>query len=158
MAGRSAAAASGTENVAGAVAFATALRLAESERADAATRVATLAAHLTQRITGEVDGATLTGDPVERLPGTVSFVFPGTSGEAVLLELERDGVICSSGSACAAGSDEPSHVLTAIGIPGGLAQTAVRFTLGAETTADEIDEAASSVVRAVSAVRGIVAP
>ena len=72
--------------------------------------------------------------PCDRLPGTVSFVFPGTSGEAVLLELERDGVICSSGSACAAGSDEPSHVLTAIGVPAELAQTAVRFTLGAETT------------------------
>ena len=70
------------------------------------------------RVTSSVPGALLTGDPVQRLPGTVSFVFPGTSGEAVLLELERDGVICSSGSACAAGSDEPSHVLTAIGIPG----------------------------------------
>jgi cysteine desulfurase len=74
----------------------------------------------------------------------------------VLLELERDGVICSSGSACAAGSDEPSHVLTAIGIPGELAQTAVRFTLGAETTELEIADAAASVIRAVSAVRGIV--
>ena len=67
----------------------------------------------------------------------VSFVFPGTSGEAVLLELERQGVVCSSGSACAAGSDEPSHVLTAIGVPAEVAQTAVRFTLGAETTADD---------------------
>ena len=148
---------SGTENVAGAVAFATALRLAEHERADAATRAAALGARLTQLVTSGVPGAVLTGDPVDRLPGTVSFVFPGTSGEAVLLELERDGVVCSSGSACAAGSDEPSHVLTAIGIPAELAQTAVRFTLGAETTADEIDEAGASVARAVSAVRGIVA-
>ena len=148
---------SGTENVAGAVAFATALRLAEDERADAATRVTALGERLTQLITSGVPRATLTGDPVDRLPGTVSFVFPGTSGEAVLLELERDGVLCSSGSACAAGSDEPSHVLTAIGIPAELAQTAVRFTLGAETTADEIDAAGASVARAVSAVRGIVA-
>ncbi|RXZ67478.1 cysteine desulfurase family protein [Agromyces albus] len=148
---------SGTENVAGAVAFATALRLAEEERADAATRVGSLGAALTTAVTSSVPGARLTGDPVQRLPGTVSFVFPGTSGEAVLLELERDGVICSSGSACAAGSDEPSHVLTAIGIPGELAQTAVRFTLGAETTELEVADAAASVYRAVSAVRGIVA-
>ncbi|MBT2498874.1 cysteine desulfurase [Agromyces sp. ISL-38] len=147
---------SGTENVAGAVAFATALRLAEEERADAAPRVAALGAALAAAVTSSVPGARLTGDPMHRLPGTVSFVFPGTSGEAVLLELERDGVICSSGSACAAGSDEPSHVLTAIGIPGELAQTAVRFTLGAETTEIEIADAATSVTRAVSAVRGIV--
>lgn len=146
---------SGTENVAGAVAFATALRLAEAERADAAPRVAALGADLAARVIDTVPGARLTGDPVRRLPGTVSFVFPGTSGEAVLLELERDGVICSSGSACAAGSDEPSHVLIAIGVPADLAQTAVRFTLGAETTADEITDAAASVARAVSAVHGI---
>lgn len=149
---------SGTENVAGAVAFATALRLAEAERADDATRVGTLAAELVARVTADVPWAQLTGDPVRRLPGTVSFVFPGTSGEAVLLELERQGVICSSGSACAAGSDEPSHVLTAIGVPAEVAQTAVRFTLGTETTAEEIHEAAASVARAVSVVRAIVAP
>ena len=149
---------SGTENVAGAVAFATALRLAEQERADAATRVGALGAELATRVTAEVPGAVLTGHATRRLPGTVSFVFPGTSGEAVLLELEREGVICSSGSACAAGSDEPSHVLTAIGVPGEVAQTAVRFTLGAETTAEEIADAAASVVTAVSVVRDIVRP
>ena len=147
---------SGTENVAGAVAFATALRLAEAERADAAARVARLGAELAARITAEVPGARLTGDPARRLPGTVSFVFPGTSGEAVLLELERSGVVCSSGSACAAGSDDPSHVLMAIGIPGEVAQTAVRFTLGAETTQAETADAAASVARAVSVVRAIV--
>jgi cysteine desulfurase len=149
---------SGTENVAGAVAFATALRLAEAERSDAASRAAALGADLTARVTAVVPGAMLTGHPDRRLPGTVSFVFPGTSGEAVLLELERDGVICSSGSACAAGSDEPSHVLTAMGVPAEVAQTAVRFTLGTETTADEITDAAAAVVRAVSVVRDIVTP
>ncbi len=147
---------SGTENVAGAVAFATALRMADAERTDAAARVTPLGAELAARIAAQVPGARLTGDPVRRLPGTVSFVFPGTSGEAVLLEVERDGVLCSSGSACAAGSDEPSHVLTAIGIPDEIAQTAVRFTLGPDTTQDEISAAAASVIRAVSVVRHIV--
>ncbi|WP_022894259.1 cysteine desulfurase family protein [Agromyces subbeticus] len=147
---------SGTENVAGAVALATALRIADAERADAAARVGALGAELVARVSATVAGARLTGDVEHRLPGTVSFVFPGTSGEAVLLELEREGVICSSGSACAAGSDEPSHVLTAIGVPAELAQTAVRFTLGAETTADEVTDAAAAVARAVSAVRAIV--
>ncbi|MFC5790193.1 cysteine desulfurase [Agromyces tardus] len=147
---------SGTENVAGAVAFATALRLAEAERADAAARVGTLAARFRDLVAEAVPDAVLTGHPVDRLPGTVSYVFPGTSGEAVLLELERRDVVCSSGSACAAGSDEPSHVLTALGMPAELAQTAVRFTLGATTTADEVEAAAASVGEAVSAVRGIV--
>jgi cysteine desulfurase len=147
---------SGTENVAGAVAFATALRLAEAERADAAARVGTRAARFRELVAEAVPDAVLTGHPVDRLPGTVSYVFPGTSGEAVLLELERRDVVCSSGSACAAGSDEPSHVLTALGMPAELAQTAVRFTLGATTSADEIEAAAASVGEAVSAVRGIV--
>lgn len=149
---------SGTENVAGAVAFATALRLAEAERADATARAERQGRELRDRILASVDGALLTGDPQRRLPGTVSFVFPGTSGEAVLLELERIGVTCSSGSACAAGSSDPSHVLTAIGIPADLAQTAVRFTLGPTTTDAEIADAAASVIRAVSAVRAIVGP
>jgi cysteine desulfurase len=161
---------SGTENVAGAVAFATALRLAEDERADASAHVGALGRSLVERVLREVQGARLTGAPfgdeldahgsgvgVARLPGTASFVFPGTSGEAVLLELERDGVLSSSGSACAVGRDEPSHVLTAMGVPAELAQTAVRFTLGHETTAEEISTAADAVLRAVSAVRGIVA-
>ena len=80
---------SGTENVAGAVAFATALRLAEQERSDAAVRARALGAELAARVIAGVPGAVLTGDATRRLPGTVSFVFPGTSGEAVLLELER---------------------------------------------------------------------
>ncbi|WP_394552593.1 cysteine desulfurase family protein [Agromyces sp. MMS24-JH15] len=146
---------SGTENVAGAVAFATAFRLADQERPDASARVGALSARLIGRILDEVPGAMLTGDPVDRLPGTASFVFPGTAGEAVLLELERDGVVCSSGSACAAGSDEPSHVLTAMGFGAEVAQTAVRFTLGAETSPDDVEEAADAVVEAVAAVRGI---
>ncbi|UOE45647.1 cysteine desulfurase family protein [Agromyces larvae] len=160
---------SGTENVAGAVGFATALGLAEAERSDVSPRAAALAARLVARVTDEVPGAVLTGAAPEpggattdsvgatRLPGSVSFVFPGTAGEAVLLELEREGVICSSGSACAAGSDEPSHVLTAMGVAPEVAQTAVRFTLGADTTADDIEDAADAVARAVAAVRGIAA-
>jgi cysteine desulfurase len=100
-----------------------------------------------------VPSARLTGHPQRRLPGTASFVFAGTHGEAVLLELERRGVICSSGSACAAGSDEPSHVLTALGIPAELARTAVRFTFGPESTELDADHAAGAVRQSVEAVR-----
>lgn len=147
---------SGTENVAGAVAFATALRLADAERADAAVRVAALTERFRGLVAAAVPGAIATGDPDRRLPGTVSYVFPGTAGEAVLLELERRGVIVSSGSACAAGSDEPSHVLTAMGLDADVARTAVRFSFGADTTTDEVDAAAAALADAVSAVRDIV--
>ena len=147
---------SGTENVAGAVAFATALRLADAEQADAAVRVAALTERFRGLVAAAVPGAIATGHPDRRLPGTVSYVFPGTAGEAVLLELERRGVIVSSGSACAAGSDEPSHVLTAMGFDADVARTAVRFSFGAETTTDEVDAAAAALGDAVSAVRRIV--
>jgi cysteine sulfinate desulfinase/cysteine desulfurase-like protein len=143
---------SGTENVAGAVALATALRLADGERVAAAAQTTALRDEFIAAVMAGVPGATLTGHPSHRLPGTASFVFPGTSGEAVLLELERRGVVCSSGSACSAGSDEPSHVLTALRVPAEVAQTAVRFTLAATTTTAEVTEAAASVRLAVDAV------
>ncbi len=89
---------------------------------------------------------------MERLSSVASFCFPGTSGESVLLELERQGVVCSSGSACAAGSDEASPVLLAMGIPADVARTAVRFSFDATVTAAELQEAAGAVRTAVGSV------
>lgn len=107
---------SGTENVAGAVAVATALNLSHAEAAAASADVAALRDNFIAAVREAVPGAVLTGHPSRRLPSVASFCFPGTSGESVLLELERLGVVCSSGSACAAGSDAPSPVLLALGI------------------------------------------
>lgn len=139
---------SGTENVAAAVGLAAALRLAAGDT-DATTE---LRDAFIARVLAEVPGAVLTGHREQRLPGSASFVFPGTSGESILLELEARGIVCSSGSACAAGSDDPSHVLIAMGLPPEVAQTAVRFTFGRattrealETTADELAKAARTV-------------
>ncbi|MET4061224.1 cysteine desulfurase [Arthrobacter sp. UYP6] len=146
---------SGTENVAGAVGMATALALAAAERDDAARHAEALRNRLIDTVLGEVPGALLTGHRTERLPGHASFCFPGTSGEAVLLELERSGVLCSSGSACAAGSDEPSAVLTAMGVDRETAQTAVRFTFTSALREDEVDRAAHAVAAAVAAVGGL---
>lgn len=143
---------SGTENVAGAIGFATALELAEREREEASARIGALSRAFVSRVLELVPAARLTGDPVRRLPGTASFVFPGVSGEAVLLELERRGVVSSSGSACAAGSDEPSHVLVACGIAPEVAQTSVRFTLGHTLTGD-LSPVADAVADAVATVR-----
>jgi cysteine desulfurase len=143
---------SGTEDVAGAVGFATALEFAEAERDESSARVTALRDRFVAQVLAAVPTARLTGDPVNRLPGTASFTFAGTSGEAVLLELERRGFVSSSGSACAAGSDEPSHVLLAMGIPGEVAQTAVRFTLP-HTLGAPLDAVAEAVAASVAAVR-----
>ncbi|MGO2933929.1 cysteine desulfurase family protein [Microbacterium sp.] len=146
---------SGTENVAGAVGLAAALEIAEAERERLAAQVGTLTARFIAGVLDAVPQARLTGDPEHRLPGTASFTFAGTSGEAVLLELERRGVVSSSGSACAAGIDEPSHVLLACGIAPDVAQTSVRFTFGREPVPDEAPaRLAALVADAVIAVAG----
>jgi len=139
---------SGTENVAAAVGLSTALSL---------VRGSPLAQRdeLIDGVLAAVPSAFLTGSRTDRLPNHASFCFPGTSGEAVLLELERHGIVCSSGSACAAGSDEASHVLVALGIAPEVAQTAVRFTLDSTTTSDEVSEVVERVADAVETVRAI---
>ncbi|HYI57426.1 MAG TPA: cysteine desulfurase family protein [Microlunatus sp.] len=138
---------SGTEDVAGAVGMATALRLART--AAAAAAVTARRDRFIARVEAELP-ARLTGHRTKRLPGHASFVLSGISGESVLLDLERHGVICSSGSACSAGSDEPSHVLTATGIPAEVAQTALRFTFEADITDSDLDRAADELGAAIS--------
>lgn len=146
---------SGTENVAGAVTLATALEIAEHEREVVAARVGAATRHFIALVLDSIPEAVLTGDALHRLPGTASFTFAGTSGESVLLELERRGVISSSGSACAAGSDEPSHVLLACAVAPEVAQTAVRFTFGRVPLPEDAPvRLAALVTESVRAARG----
>lgn len=140
---------SGTENVAFAVALATALGMAEASRPDAVERVTELRDDFIERVLRELPAAVLTGHRTRRLPNVASFCFPGTSGESVLLELERRGIVCSSGSACAAGSDEPSAVLSALGIERTVAQTALRFSFGSDVSPEALATAATELVAAV---------
>ena len=122
---------SGTENVAAIAGFAAAV---EASTATIGSRAAALARsrdRLVELVLAEVPGAELTGHPTERLPGHASFVVRGVSGESLLVALDAAGIAVSSGSACAAGKDEPSPVLLAMGIDPVLAQTAIRFTLPA---------------------------
>lgn len=145
---------SGTENVAGAVGLATALQLVTApERPGERTALAAARDAFVRDVLAGVPGALLTGHPQRRLPGHASFCLPGTSGEAVLLTLEQEhGIVCSSGSACAAGSDEASAVLLALGLEPAVAQTAVRFV---GSTAADFEGAADAVVRAVTTVRAL---
>jgi cysteine desulfurase len=143
----------GTENVAGAVGMATAFELAAAERAVTVPRVAALRDRLAAAVLA-VPGVQLTGHPVERLPHILSVVVPGVDGASIALALDLEGIAASTGSACATGSMEVSHVLSAMGFPADEARGALRLSLGRTTTEAEIDEAVRvvpEVVRRLSA-------
>jgi cysteine desulfurase len=146
---------SGTENIAGVVGFARALELASLEY-DPAT-LAGVVAHrdaFIRAVLDAVPGAELTGHPTKRLPAHASFVVPGVGGEPLLVALDDAGVLASSGSACAAGRDDPSPVLLAMGYDADTARTAIRFTWGASTTQDNLARAAALLAESAASLRG----
>ena len=146
---------SGTEDVAGAVAVATALGLAAETVRSGQGTATTVRDAVLDGVLAAVPGAFVTGSREHRLPGHASFCFPGVNGETVLLELEQRDVVSSSGSACAAGSTEASHVLTALGIPEDVARTALRLTFDAALTADDVPVVVGAVADAVATVRAL---
>ena len=153
---------SGTEDVAGAVALATAVSLVAVDRDAAAARATTTRDALVDGVLAAVPGAVLTGARTRRLPGHASFCFPAVpggpaavNGETVLLELEQRDVVSSSGSACAAGSTEASHVLTALGLPEDTARTALRLTFDAGLSDADVTAVVGAVAAAVAAVRAL---
>ena len=147
----------GTENVAGIVGCGVALELVERHRGATAARLTALRDRLIAGLEAAVPGALLNGDRRRRLPGHVSVCLGDVQGERVLLELELEDVYASSGSACHAGSQEPSHVLLAIGRGAELAHTALRLTLGAPTTEAEVARVLEVLPAAVRRLRETVA-
>jgi cysteine desulfurase len=129
----------GTENIPYIVGLARALELANNDRESEAQRLAALRDRLIAGVLGAIPDAFLTGHPTHRLPNSASFCFQGIDGEATLLQLDLAGIAASSGSACASGEAEPSHVLTAMGIEPRLALSSLRLTLGRENTAQDVD-------------------
>lgn len=146
---------SGTEDVAGAVAVATAFALAAAGRAASSAQATATRDAVLDGVLAAVPGAFVTGSRASRLPGHASFCFPGVNGETVLLELEQRDVVSSSGSACAAGSTEASHVLTALGLPEDVARTAVRLTFDASLSTEDVPVVVGAVADAVSTVRSL---
>jgi len=132
---------SGTQDAAGASAFGVAAELATADLAEHAARLATLRDRLVRGIQSTVPGAVLRGDPdpAGRLPGNAHVTFTGCEGDSLLFLLDVAGFSVSTGSACQAGVPEASHVLLAMGLSEADARGALRFTLGPDTTADEID-------------------
>ena len=145
---------SGTQDVAGAVGLATALRLAAADRAATASRVAALRARLADCLVAAVPGAHRTVPPdVEVLAGHLHLCLPGVEREELLVALAARGICVSGGSSCASGALEPSHVLSAMGVPAEVAVGAVRFTLGHDTSDADVDRALQDVPELVAALR-----
>ena len=145
---------SGTQDVAGAVGIATALQLVAKERTAASARVAGLRDRLAVELFAAVPWARRTvPEDVAVLPGHLHLCLPGVEREELLVALGREGICVSGGSSCASGALEPSHVLAAMGIATALAVGAVRFSLGYDTTADDVDRALAVVPRLAATLR-----
>lgn len=145
----------GTVNVAGNVGLATALRLAEEERASETARLAGLRDRLINGVLSRVPHARLTGHPTERLADNASFVFRGCDGESLLLALDLAGVAASTGSACSTGDPEPSFVLTAMGLEPEWGIGSLRLTLGRWTTAGHIERVLDLLPEVVAKTRAL---
>ena len=146
---------SGTENVPAIVGLAEAVRLADSERDRASAHAASLRDRLIRGIEERIEGVRLNGHPTERLPNNVNVSFENVEGEPILLGLDFAGICASSGSACSSASLEPSHVLTAIGLPADLAQGSLRITVGSDNTDEDVDYLLDTLTGLVARLRSM---
>ena len=143
----------GTENVAGIVGLGKAAELARLSLAENAERIAALRDRLEQGLFVRVADTRANGAGAPRTPNTCNVTFAGIEAEALVIALDLKGVACSTGAACSSGAVEPSHVLTAIGLPAQEARASVRFSLGHSTTQEEIDAVLEIVPAAVAQLR-----
>jgi len=148
--------ASGTENVAGMVGLGQAIEDATGEHlAEKMGYVKKLTDRLVNGIMDAIPYTHYTGDPVNRLPGTASFVFEAIEGEGLILRLDLAGICGSTGSACSTGSLDPSHVLMAIGLPHEIAHGSLRLTLGEQNTEEDVDYLIENVTKVVETLRAM---
>lgn len=145
---------SGTENVAGIVGFGEALRYAKENMDEYLPYVKSLTERLIAGVT-KIPYTYLTGDPVNRLPGTASFVIECIEGESLILLLDMNGIAASTGSACSTGSLDPSHVLMAVGLPHEIAHGSLRVTLGEQNTEEEVDYLIEKISAVVERLRAM---
>jgi cysteine desulfurase len=145
----------GTENVPGIVAIGKAAELARQRLAEDSARIAELRDRLEAAVLAKIPAAQVNGDPARRVPNTSNLTFPGAGGEALLISLDLEGLACSTGAACSSGSTEPSHVLLAMGLQVDDARSTLRFSLGRQTTAEEIDYAIALIPRVVERIRAL---
>ena len=145
----------GTENVPGIVGLGVAARLAADEQQALATRLNELRDELERRLLAIVPDAVINGWQGERAPHISNVSIPGTDSEALLMHLDLAGIACSSGSACSTGAVEPSHVLTAMGVPRELGVAALRFSFGKESTMEDVEAVTAALPRIIEKVRSL---
>ncbi|MGC8960150.1 MAG: cysteine desulfurase NifS [Chloroflexia bacterium] len=143
----------GTENVAGIVGLAAALRLAQAERGAYNAHCIRLRDRLIAGLLERVPRARLNGHPTRRLPNNVHFCFEHVDGESLLVRLDQQGICASGGSACTAGALEPSHVLVAMGVPPEMARGALRLTVGRQNTPEQIERVLELLPPIIEALR-----
>jgi len=144
-----------TENVPGIVGLAKACEIAKREMKEEALRLEKLRDHLINGILERIGNSRLNGHPVMRLPNNASLSFDFVEGEAMCLNLDLEGICCSTGSACSSTNAEPSHVLLAIGLPPQQAYGSLRFTLGKWTTEEDIEKVLKVLPIVVEKLRAI---
>lgn len=142
----------GTENLPGIIGLAAALKDAQENMQQNTAYIKGLRDALRNGL-DKIDGAGFNGSREHCLPGTVNYSFLGVNGETLLSLLSNEGICCSSGSACSAGSLEPSHVLLALGLSHEMAQSALRFSLCEYNTIDEVQTIITKVTEAVNRLR-----
>ncbi len=143
----------GTENVAGIVGLGKAAEIARNSLAEDAQCLSALRDKLQQGLLQRVPQSRVNGGAAPRTPNTTNLVFPGVEGEALLIAVDLKGLACSTGAACSSGAVEPSHVLTAIGLPPEESRASLRFSLGRHTTEADVDFALRVVPAAVAQLR-----
>src|SRR5687768_4264190 len=143
----------GTENVAGAVALGRAAQLAVAEQAAEAGRLEALRERLLERLRAAVPDLAVTAEEGPRAPHILGICVPGADSEALLMHFDLAGIAVSGGSACSTGAIEPSHVLSAMGMPRELALGAIRFSFGHGTTESDVERAAEVFPAVVEKVR-----
>jgi cysteine desulfurase len=143
----------GTENVAGIVGLGKAAEIARRSLANDAKRLTALRDQLEHGLLRRVPHSRINGGHAVRTPNTANLVFPGVEGEALLIALDLRGLACSTGAACSSGAVEPSHVLTAIGLPAEEARASLRFSLGRHTTQGDVDFALQVIPAVVAQLR-----
>ena len=143
----------GTENVIGITAFGKTCELVKKEMEDENSKIESLRKKLLDGILEKVRHVRLNGHPEHRLPNTLNLSFEYVEAESLLIALDLNGIAVSSGSACASGSTEPSHVLLAMGIPPEACQSAIRFSLGRGNTEEDVDYTLSVIPDIVNRLR-----
>jgi cysteine desulfurase len=133
--------------------MARAFELSLGQHAERAGRVAGLCQTLIEGVLARVRGTVVTGHPTQRLPHIASFCFEGIDGEALLLQLDVQGIAAASGSACTSATLAPSHVLQAMGVSPSLAEGNLRLSLGVENTEEEIERVLEVLPRVIERIR-----